>query len=81
MNQEPARIIASITAAVTAVIALLVAYGLDISQEQQAAILGVVAVVAPLIAGIIIRNNVYSPQSTQDVAERAAVTGKAPKIV
>lgn len=74
---EPAAMVASITAAVTAVLALLVAYGFDISQEQQVAILGVAAVLAPVIAGIVTRSKVYSPATTQKLANEAAVTGDA----
>ena len=48
-STEPVFTVASITAGVTAIIALGVAFGLDLSQQQQTAILGVVAVVAPLI--------------------------------
>ena len=40
---------AGITAAATAVLALLTAFGLNLTTEQTAAILGVVGVVAPLI--------------------------------
>lgn len=74
---EPARLVGSITAGVTAVIALLVAYGFDISQEQQVAILGVVAVLAPIVAALITREQVYSPATTARIANEAAVTGDA----
>ena len=74
---EPANLVATITAAVTAVIALLVAYGFDISTEQQVAILGVVAVLAPVVAGIVTRSKVYSPASTAKIANESAVTGTA----
>ena len=77
MKTEPAGMVATITGAVTAVIALLVAYGFDISNEQQVAILGVVAVIAPVIAGIVTRTKVYSPASAQKAANEAAVTGDA----
>lgn len=58
MNREPAAIIGSITAAASAIIALVVAFGLDLSDEQTAAILGVVAVVAPIVAGFVTRGKV-----------------------
>lgn len=74
---EPAALVATITGAVTAGIALLVAYGFDISNEQQVAILGVVAVLAPVIAGFATRSRVYSPASAQKAANEAAVTGNA----
>lgn len=58
MNTEPALTVASITAAVTAALALLVSFGLNISADQQTAILGVVAVVAPFVVGIATRPKV-----------------------
>lgn len=60
-SSEPLWTVGGITAAVTAVLALAVAFGLDLSTEQEAAILGVVAVVAPLIVTVIGRGRVYSP--------------------
>lgn len=80
MTKEPAQIIGYLTGAATAVIALLVAFGLDLTQEQQAAILGVVAVVAPVVAGLVIRSAVFSPNSAQNAADQAAKTGVAPQL-
>jgi hypothetical protein len=80
MAKEPAVIVSTITAGVTAIIALFVAFGLDITDQQQNAILGVVAVAAPVIAGYIIRGNVYSLKSSQEIANDAAVTGVAADV-
>lgn len=55
MKTEPATIVSGITAAATAIIALLVAFGIPLTDEQTAAILAVVAVAAPLVAGLIVR--------------------------
>ena len=46
---EPVLTTAGITAAAAAVIALVVAFGVDLSDVQTEAILGVVAVAAPLV--------------------------------
>lgn len=46
---EPVLTTAGITAAAAAVIALIVAFGVDLSDVQTEAILGVVAVAAPLV--------------------------------
>ena len=46
---EPVISTATVTSAVTALIALGVAFGLPITDQQQVAILGVVAVAAPLV--------------------------------
>lgn len=58
MKNEPAITIGSITAAVAAVIGLLVAFGADLSKDQQAAILGGIASVAPIVAAVLTRRKV-----------------------
>ena len=74
---EPATLVGMITALVSAVIALAVAYGVDIDDSQSTAIMGLIAVLAPIIAAIVTRSRVYSPASTQKVANDAAQTGDA----
>jgi len=81
LEREPAQIIGYVTAAVAAVISLLIAYGIDISDDQRQAWMAVTSILAPAIAGVIIRFNVWSPAHTQEVADKAAQTGKAPQIV
>lgn len=49
MEREPVLTVAGITAGVTAVLALLVSFGMDLTDAQTNGILGVVAVVAPLV--------------------------------
>lgn len=71
MTKEPAAIVGSITAAVAAIIALLVAFGANVSDEQAQAVLGVVAVLAPAIAAFVIRQNVFASK-TVDRVETAA---------
>ncbi|MFI2663750.1 hypothetical protein [Micromonospora carbonacea] len=58
---EPLFTVGTITAAATAVIAVLIAFGLPLSAEQQTALLGLVAVLAPLAVAMIGRGRVYSP--------------------
>ena len=53
MKNEPLITIATITAGGTAVLGLLVAFGVPITEGQQVAILGVVAVVAPVVVALI----------------------------
>lgn len=53
--KEPVVTVASITAGVTAILALLVAFGLPLTGDQQTAILAVVAVVAPPVVALIAR--------------------------
>lgn len=58
MNREPLVTVASITAGVAALLTLLVAFGVDLSGDKQTAILGVAAVVAPLIVAAVTRSKV-----------------------
>jgi len=58
MKTEPLVTVASITAAVTAFLALLAAFGLPLSDTQQTAVLGVVAVTAPLVVALLTRPRV-----------------------
>ncbi|WP_405114367.1 hypothetical protein OG559_09400 [Micromonospora sp. NBC_01405] len=58
---EPLFTVGGIIAAGTAVISLLVAFGLPLSANQQTAVLGLVAVLAPLVVAVIARGRVYSP--------------------
>lgn len=73
LRTEPAVIVGAITAGATAVIALLVAFGVDLTAEQQAAVLGVVAVAAPVIAGLVIRGRVYAPATVDAIKARHRV--------
>ncbi|MBA2528515.1 MAG: hypothetical protein H0V19_00885 [Euzebyales bacterium] len=63
MNEQPAALVGMITAAVAALIALFVAFGVDLNPDQQAAILSAAAVAAPLVAALIIKRQVWSPAS------------------
>lgn len=55
MKNEPAITIGGISAAVGAFIALCVAFGVPLTEDQQGAILGVVAALGPIIAAVITR--------------------------
>lgn len=58
MTNEPLFTVASITAGVTAILGLLVAFGVSLTDVQEKAILGVVAVAAPLLVAAIARGKV-----------------------
>lgn len=81
MSTEPSTIVGFITAFVAALISLAVAFGFDLTDDQRNSILGLTAVVAPLIAAVIIRSRVFSPASTKAIAEEAAQTGTVPASV
>ena len=70
MRQEPAVLIGQVTALVAAVLVLLRVFGVPLSEEQQSAIRGLVAVLAPLVAGLLIRQHVYAPATVERLAGR-----------
>lgn len=67
---EPLTKVGGVTAAVTAVIALLVSFGLELSHAQVIAILGVVAVLAPIVTTTWGRLRVWSPQSVRQLVQQ-----------
>lgn len=76
MQTEPATIIGLVSTAVAAIVALLVAFGLPITDAQQVAILGVVAGVGPIVVALLIRPRVYSPASADAAVEVARIEGE-----
>ena len=58
MQREPLLTVAGLTAAATAILSALVAFGLDLSTDQTAALMGLVAVAAPLIVAAATRSRV-----------------------
>jgi hypothetical protein len=85
MKTEPALVVGAITAFLTAVIAACVAFGVEMSQDQQNAILGMIAptVGVILLASGIIRQFVrpastsVSKGTAKEVAIESADIGKA----
>jgi hypothetical protein len=62
-SAEPALAVGAVTAAVGAILALLVAFGLDLTTEQTTAVLGAATFLAPLVSAWFTRSRVYSPQT------------------
>lgn len=58
MKTEPLVTVATITAAAVALIAVLTNFGLDLTEGQEASLLGVVAVIAPLVVAALARPKV-----------------------
>ncbi|MBB5829329.1 hypothetical protein ACGFI4_15830 [Micromonospora carbonacea] len=67
---EPLLTVGGVTAAGAAVLSLLVAFGLPVSADQQTALLGLVAVLAPLVVAVLARGRVYSPATVADLLAR-----------
>jgi hypothetical protein len=79
-TSEPVITVGTISAAVAAIIALLVAFGVSLDDTQQKAILGVVAVIGPIVASVISRGYVTPVAKAQSQIDKAAKTGTAPDI-
>lgn len=73
MSKEPSAIVGAIVAIVSAVLVFLQSFGVDITDSQQDAIRGLVAVIAPLVAGLIIRQFVWAPDTVKEEVAQAKV--------
>ena len=67
LDAEPARV----AGFVTALIALMVAFGLPIAEHQKAAILGFIAAGFALVQAEVTRAAVYSPATVNDIEVEA----------
>lgn len=56
MNTQPMITAAAITSVVGAIIALLISFGVNLTGEQQAAIMGLVTVASPWIVALVGRS-------------------------
>lgn len=79
MRREPVITAASISAAASAIITLLVAFGLPLTDQQTAAVMGVVAIVGTLVPALISRQVVTPVQPdvlpADDVVGESATDG------
>ena len=82
MRNEPAVILSTVLAAVVALLALLVSFGVDLTGDQQTAIVGAVGAVGSLVVGLITRSLVTptaklagSTHLEREAARRAALHG------
>lgn len=69
MKTEPSVLTGTAVAVATAAIALLVSFGLGLTLEQQNAILGFIAVVAPIIGSLLVRNKVTANSKVVETVE------------
>lgn len=60
-DRDPGGLFGALGALASAVIALLVAFGVELTPDQTAAILGVLAAAAPIVTAFAIRAKVWSP--------------------
>lgn len=69
-SREPLLSRATLTAVATAALTLLVSFGLPITEAQQAAILGFIAVAGPLGLAWWARRHTWSGRAVADAAKR-----------
>lgn len=67
-SKEPLLTVGTITAVAAAILGCLVAFGIHVTDDRQSAILGVIAVIAPLIVAAVGRARVWSPSSVRALA-------------
>jgi len=67
METEPVLTTASIVAAISALLAALVAFGVPLSHTQTESILAFIAVVGPLAAAAWGRTKAYSPATVHNL--------------
>ncbi len=75
---EPLLSVGTIVSVLSAVVALIVALGLPISDDVQAKLMALIIVLAPLVVAGIGRIRVWSPKTVNRVvaAERAKAAGR-----
>lgn len=77
-KREPVLSVGSISALVSAVLALIVVLGVSLPEGFEAALLGVIAAGGPIVAGLITRSKVWSDESHRaDKAKAIDETARA----
>ena len=75
---EPLLTVGFITAAAGAVLTLAVAFGLKLNHDQLIAIVGVIAVAAPIAVALLARGRVFAPDTVAEMVEDAKRTAREP---
>ena len=84
MRHEPAVILGAVTGLVTAIIAVLVVFGVNVSANQRDAVLALVvalAGLAPLVSGLLTRQRVFSPATVERLTAPEGQPGSHPRTV
>lgn len=78
MTDDPSALWGAVVALVGAVVALLVAFGVELTDQQVQAILGLFAAVGPLVTALLIRRTAWRPSSVRRAVAEAAARGEVP---
>lgn len=62
---DPSALFGSIVTAIGAILALLVAFGVDLTETQREAILGTAVALGPLVTALLIRRHAYAPATVE----------------
>lgn len=63
MHTDPSGLVGTVAAAAGAILTLLVAFGVDLTEAQITAILAVVTTVGPAVVALAIRRHAWAPVS------------------
>ncbi|PWH05182.1 hypothetical protein DEO23_13965 [Brachybacterium endophyticum] len=81
VRSEPAVTIGSLSAVISAVIALVVVLGVNLPEGLEAAIIGVVAAAGPIVAGLISRTKVTANSNVvESIRGATVVAGQASEL-
>lgn len=69
LSTEPVITLTAIYGVVGALLALLIAFGINIDPDKRDAILGVIGVVFPIVAALHIRSIVFSPHTVNKIEQ------------
>lgn len=72
MHKEPLWTVGAVTAIATAAVAALVAFGVPLSDDQRSALLGLVAVLAPLAVATVARGKVFTLAAVERIKAESA---------
>lgn len=74
-DTDPSGYYGSFVTLIGALLALLVAFGVDLTDTQTAAILGVATAAGPLVTAWLIRRRAWAPDTHRGALERAYEAG------
>lgn len=69
---EPLISVGTVTTLAAAVLALLVAFGVHMSDDTRATILTLIGVLAPIVVTVVGRSKVFSPKTVRSLVTQAA---------
>lgn len=75
-QSDPAGLYGSLAAVLGAILALLTAFGVPLTQTQEEAILGLFVVAGPLVTAWLIRRKAWAPDSVESVTREAYQQGR-----